>query len=225
MTLILVGAKNQMNKFGKILIIAPHADDEVLGCGGIMQKYGSSVAVLYVTSFHPRIDHEAYLSERKSVLKQAGIHTSFETKFIRATNELDSVPISKVISELEKNINLYKPDTIFTCFPSYNQDHRVVYEATITATRPHDENHFVKNVLVYEQPETLHSQRIGGEVFKPEVFVSINIEDKIRLYSLYASQVREHRSVAAIRGLAALRGSYICKKDAEAFSVVRMSYE
>lgn len=220
----MVGVR-EVNKFGKILIIAPHADDEVLGCGGIMAKYGNSVAVLYVTTFHPNVLYDHYIKERRKVLQQAGIHTYFETPFVLETNRLDNLPISKLISELEEKINTYKPDTIFVCFPSYNQDHRVVYDATITATRPHDKNHFVKNVLIYEQPETLHSQRIGSEVFKPQVFVQINIEDKIKLYNLYASQVRGHRSIAAIKGLASVRGSYISKENAEAFSVARMSYE
>lgn len=214
-----------MNKFGKILIIAPHPDDEVLGCGGIMSKYGNSVSVFYVTSHHPAVSGEVYMKEKYAVLKKAGIYSEITSPYFTLTNKLDTIPMSSIISEIESVIEKLKPDTIFTCFPSYNQDHRVVYEATVTATRPHDKNHFVKNVLVYEQPETLHSNRTEAGIFVPNVFVPIDISSKLELYSVYNSQVRGHRSPETIKGLAALRGSYINKPYAEAFSVLRMTHE
>lgn len=212
-------------KLGKILIIAPHPDDEVLGCGGIMAKYTNNISILYITGFHPGVDNKEYQKEKLSVLKRAKINRVYNSTFELETNKLDSIPISSIISRIESTINFDKPDTVFVCFPSYNQDHRVVYDATITATRPHDTNHFVKNILVYEQPETLHSQRIGSEVFKPQLFVPIDIEEKIELYSLYKTQIRGHRKPETLKGLAALRGSYINKDYAEAFSIVRISCE
>ena len=64
-------------------------------------------------------------------------------------------------------INEIKPDEVYIPHPSYNQDHRVAYESTLTALRPHDLNHFVKRIFVYEQPHMLFWD---DEDFQPNYF-------------------------------------------------------
>ncbi len=207
--------------FGKRLIISPHPDDEVLGCGGIMTKYSSDVTTLYVTAHHPGVDDEIYHKECLSISNKLQTKEMW-SRYLAYTNVLSTLPPTALITSFEDAINECKPDTIFVCFPSYNQDHRVVFDALITATRPHDKNWFVKNVLVYEQPETLHTNRFAA-IFTPRVFVPINIEDKIDLYKLYKSQIRGHRGVDTVRAIATLRGSFIGQPAAEAFDVIRMT--
>lgn len=210
--------------FGKILVIAPHPDDEVLGCGGVLAEYGKNAFILYVTAHHPAVDDKDYAKEYLSVVNEIGANV-FYGPVLHATNELHTLPITILIQRFEEQINLLKPDTVFVCFPSYNQDHRVVFDALITAIRPHDKNWFVKNVLVYEQPETLHTNRLSTLPFEPNVFVEIDIQKKLGLYHLYKSQIRGHRNIETIKGLAVLRGSFIGKPYAEAFACIRMTCE
>lgn len=211
-----------MTNFGKILIISPHMDDEVLGCGGILAKYAKNCHIHYVTGFHPLISQEVYHQENKNLIKHLGC-TASHSVLQDMTNNLATLPISGLISEFEDLIGKKKPDSVFVCFPSYNQDHRYVYDALMTAVRPHDKNWFIKNVFVYEQPETLHTNRIAEAAFRPDVFTEINIEDKIKLYKFYVSQLRGHRNTDTIEALAKLRGSFIAKPYAEAFQCLRLT--
>lgn len=208
--------------FGKILIISPHPDDEVLGCGGIIAKYGKKVHVHYVTCHHPLVDPDVYTAEVHKLHEYTKCAYSFNS-YVEHTNKLHTVPIVYLIGEFERLLSKVKPDSVFVCFPSYNQDHRVVYDALLTAVRPHDRNWVPKNVFVYEQPETLHTNRIGSEPFKPVLFTEIDIKEKIKLYKFYESQVRGHRSPDALEAIAKLRGSFIGKPYAEAFDCVRLT--
>lgn len=211
-----------MVDFGKILIISPHPDDEVLGCGGVIAKYKENVHVHYMTFFHPGVSKEIYWKEHSNLIEYVGCKTSY-SDILDKTNVLHTLPINTIISQLETIIQNVKPETVFVCYPSYNQDHRVVYDALLTATRPHDINWQPKNILIYEQPETLHTNRIGSEQFKPLVFTEIDIEQKIKLYEFYNSQIRGHRGVDTLKGLAKLRGSFISKPYAEAFDCIRLT--
>lgn len=213
-----------MVDFGKILIISPHPDDEVLGCGGIIAKYTKDVHIHYVTFFHPLVPTEKYRAENDKLIQYLGCNVSFSAPdVLLKTNILHTIPITTLIAQFEKVIRNIEPDTVFVCFPSYNQDHRVVYDALLTATRPHDTNWQPKNILVYEQPETLHTNRIGSEPFKPVLFTEINIDEKIKLYKFYKSQIRGHRGTDTLKGLAKLRGSFIAKPYAEAFDCIRLT--
>ena len=166
-----------MKKFKK-MVISPHIDDDVLGCGGIMDE---DTYVLYVGNY------EVY----------------------------------KLINDFLEHIDKIKPEELYVPHPSYNQDHRVVYEAAMIATRPHDNNHFVKKVLLYEQPQVYLWNTTNRE-FKPNYFVPIKIERKIEAYKLMKSQVRTFRSPSLIIDMSRVRGKQVGKEHSvEAFEILR----
>jgi len=204
----------------RILAIVPHRDDAVLGFGGILMKYKDSAdfMLLYFNTVHPNIKQEIYDAEFYKIQETAGFGWSVSQ--LTGVNRLQQIPIVDFIAEIESWINIHEPATLLAPFPSYNQDHRHLYEAAITASRVHDENFYVKNVLLYEQPETLHSNRVGVQ-FVPQHFESINIKQKSALYELYESQLRGHRTVSHVENLAAVRGMQCDKPYAESFMVVR----
>ena len=133
-------------------------------------------------------------------------------------NKVNQYKLQDLLSSFETFISEQKPEEIYIPHPSYNQDHRVTYEAVLTALRPHDKNFFVKKVLVYEQPHVFlwdYSDNINGAI-KPNYFVPIDIERKIKAYKLMPTQVRSFR-----RSMAQLRGQQSNNEYAEAFQIIR----
>lgn len=212
---------------GRILLLSPHMDDEVLGCGGLIHKImldnSADLHIHYFTDVHPLFECEVTRKENKQFIEAVGATGSI-SMFGNMTNKLEMVPIIEHITEIENLVNDYKPDTVLVTFPSYNQDHRRVFEATITATRPHDKNYYVKNILLYEQPETIHSNRLEP-YFIPHIFLPIDMDGKFDLYGIYETQVRGHRTLGHLQALAALRGSQCNSQFAESFMVTRLTYK
>ena len=215
------------------LIIAPHVDDDVLGCASMID---ADAVTLYcgVDAFH-EVSSEERHREALAVQEARGnaiwwptttpcdsvrCH-HYETK--RAVNEYD---VPSLIADITSAINVYRADEVLIPWPSYNQDHRAVYEAAMVALRPHDRNYFVRTVLVYEGSQVnFWDWAQPGTAFRPNYFVPVDIESKIALYSLMASQVRPFRSPEHLRALAAVRGGEIGAEYAEAFMALRMVVE
>lgn len=197
----------------KKLVISPHIDDEVLGCGGILDK---DTFVL-----HCGVEDRSYVSaeERLKEIKEAQKMAGFQMKLLK--NEVNHYAEADLIGDFESTINEVKPEMAFIPHPSYNQDHRAVYNAALIALRQHDINFFVKKVLVYEQPQDVFWDFNNEKGFKPNYFVPIDIERKLKLYSLLKTQVRPFRSPEHVRAIAVLRGGQSNCRHAEGFEALR----
>ena len=195
-----------------ILVLSPHIDDEVLGCFSFL---GPDCFVL-----HFGAENRPYVSrlQRIQELERAAGILGFQWQLL--DNPVNNYRMQDLIASIEQSINRLRPLTVLMPEPSYNQDHRAVYDAGLVATRPHDTNWFVPNVLIFEQPDSMvwfHSAPSEATYFR-----EIQIERKLAAYALYASQVRGHRSPEILSALARLRGGQICKPYAEAFRVKRI---
>ena len=204
----------------KKLIISPHIDDEVLGCGGILDE---DTFVLYCGMDEAHIKHD-WVRNRPSVenrldeLKSVVEVTKHSYDILH--NKVNHYVIQDLIGSVEKSINDLKPLEIYIPHPSYNQDHRAVYEASLTALRPHDLNYFVKRVFVYEQPHVFFWNH-GNSNFEPNYYVEIDILRKVELYELMKTQVRKFRSSEHVGAIAQLRGGQSGYDFAEAFQILR----
>ena len=199
----------------KRVIIAPHVDDDVLGCGGILDV---TCLVVYCGIDESGIPNRPSLKERLEEVQAVKDITGHKTKILN--NLVNQYKEKDLIGQIEEIINEYGPEEIYVCHPSYNQDHRAVYDATMVALRPHDKNHFVKKVFVYEQPHMLFWDN-GDVDFKPNYFTQISIEKKIEVYETMKSQVRSFRSPEHLRAIAKLRGGQSNCEYAEAFQILR----
>jgi LmbE family N-acetylglucosaminyl deacetylase len=195
----------------KKLIISPHIDDEVVGCGGILDE-DTYVYFCGVDEFH-EISQEERVAEAKNVSEFFGYKYGIDTD--TTVNNYNGI---KFINRFQNVINAQKPDKVYIPYPSYNQDHREIYDAAMIALRPHDRNFFVKKVLVYEGMGAVQWYKSDYEV---NHFREIDLEKKIAGYLLHKSQVRGHRSCTHIRALAVLRGSQIGVGHAEGYIVKR----
>ena len=205
----------------KKLIISPHVDDDVLGCGGILDK---DTFVLYCGLNESDFPDGIKRPSLQTRIKEADLVSSFcGHDYEILENKVNHYKITELINDFETTINKLQPEEIFIPYPSYNQDHRTVYEAVLTALRPHDKNYFVKKVFVYEQPHVFlwdYSHNINSK-FNPNYYIPIDINYKIKAYKCMKTQVRSFRSPDMLESLAKLRGSQSNNEYAEAFQIIR----
>ena len=197
------------------LIISPHVDDDVLGCGGILDE---SCFVLYCGLDETGIPNRPSSKERICEIHSVINVTNHQYKILN--NLVNRYDDYKLINQIETEINNVKPNEVYVCHPSYNQDHKAVYDASMIALRPHDRNHFVKRVFLYEQPQVYLWNTTNRE-FKANYFVPIDINKKIKVYELMKSQVRSFRSPEHIKSNSKLRGGESNCDYAEAFEILR----
>lgn len=219
----------------KILIVAAHPDDEVLGCGGTIAKYtkeGSRVYCLFLGRGKASrggkvIQKEQTLLEREAQrsAKILGISKIFFENF--PDQQYDSVPILKIIQAVEEIKNRIKPDIIFTHhFGDLNKDHQVTYEAVMTAFRPLPKE-TVRNIYSFEIPSSTEwGAPKRKNYFVPNVFVDISetFNKKIKALGAYKSEIRLYphpRSVKGIEIIARRWGMASGKELAEAFELIR----
>ncbi len=221
----------------KILIIAAHPDDEVLGCGGTMARLANSGNEVYtlilgegVTSRDEQRDADKRQGEisalQEQIRKANGILGVIEiATFNFPDNRFDSVDLLDIIKAIEKIKNKIKPDVIFTHYKDdLNVDHKITYDAVLTATRP-VENESVKEIYSFE---VLSSTEWNYPLsFSPDIFFDISeyIDLKIQAMEAYASELKDYphpRSLKAIKLSAENWGYKTGLKYAEAFKTVRV---
>jgi N-acetylglucosamine malate deacetylase 1 len=222
-----------IDNFDKILVIAPHPDDETLGVGGTIARLsdmGKKVSVLFVSGHLPPIykekDFEKTKLEALHAMKILGVKKSEFLKIPATT--LSNYPVVKLNSGIKRFFDKVKPNVVFIPFPDRHIDHRVIFDASVVTCRPVDKN-APKIVLAYETLSETHWNVPGVEpMFSPEFFVDISKFLKIKSQALncYESQINENssRSVVATEALAKFRGSQNGCLYAEAFKVVRIVF-
>lgn len=203
-----------MGEAGVDLIISPHLDDEVLGASSFLQE---GITVLYITDEHPLFPNKLNITESKHLQKHIGFN-AIRQKL--PTNAVATAGEAALIALVEDTVRLVQPDTVLLPFPSYNQDHRAIYEAALAALRVHDRNHFVRRVLVYEEPDVWGTMR-KVEPFRPTYFRRIDMARKLELWDFYRTQQRGHRTADDIKAIAHARGMQSHLDYAEAFEVLR----
>ena len=199
----------------KRLIIAPHVDDDVLGCGGILDK---SCHVVYCGLDETGLEDRPTMGDRLKEINDVQSITGHS--FDVLNNLVNRYDEFKLIGQLENAINTIKPKEVYVCHPSYNQDHKSVYNASMIALRPHDTNYFVPKVFLYEQPQVYFWNTTNRD-FQANYFVGIDIDKKIKVYETMKSQVRSFRSSEHIRANSKIRGGQSNHEYAEAFEILR----
>ena len=219
-----------------ILIISPHADDEILGCGGTIAKYvklGYFVYIAILTNANlgdpKKFPKSKITTVRNEALKSHSYLGIKKTIFFDfPAPNLHNFDNFKIANEIEKLLFKIKPIQIFIPFPGdLHLDHQAIYRASLVAARARN-NKFIKNILCYEvMSETECIPNNINSSFKPNYFIEIDkyFNNKIKALKYYKSQLHDFphpRSLKAIQALAEYRGSTINVNKAEAFSVERL---
>lgn len=223
----------------RVLVVAAHPDDEVLGCGGTILRHTSNadtVRILIlaegVTSRDPLRDkekHSVELAQLHADSTEAAKRLGAESVRLCSfpDNRMDRLDLLDVVKEVEHEISAFQPNIVYTHHSGdVNIDHRITHDAVITACRPLPGNP-VETLLFFEILSSTEWQIPSpGRIFTPNWFVNIEekFEGKLNALHCYASEMREFphpRSYEGVRSLASYRGTTIGCKYAEAFSLGR----
>ena len=225
-----------MNK--KILVIAAHPDDEILGIGGTVAKHileGDECFTLIlgegITSRYekPDLSDNNKVNELHNATFKAAKNIGYKEVYLEKLpdNRFDSVDLLDIIKLIEMYIDKIKPDIIYTHHGGdMNIDHRKTYEAVLTATRPIGEN-YVNEIYCFETISSTEWNFEYVNTFRPNYFVDITstLDKKLEAIKFYEGEMREFphpRSIKNLISTAEKWGSIISVNYAEAFEVVRI---
>ena len=216
----------------RVIVIAPHPDDETLGVGGTLLRKkaeGATIAWVIVTKISMEFGWNAEKVKQRDdeINRVAQLYDFDEVHTLNfQTTQLDAIPMSDIVKAISNVFKSFRPEEVFVPHPSdIHTDHWVVFNAVSACTKwfryPS-----VKRVLAYE---TLSETDFGlgtDQAFRPNVFVDIAdfVTKKLVAMDIYASEVGEFpfpRSHEAIRAQATLRGAASGYKSAEAFELLR----
>jgi LmbE family N-acetylglucosaminyl deacetylase len=210
----------------KILVIAPHADDEVLGCGGYLlhqKKLGAEISIVIGTigGTDSRQDLVTRVNEFKAICDKLG--ASGCVMFQNKDAMMDTIPAFEITSRLDSIVDSIRPDEMFINYRSLHQDHIKMYDCALASARLR-EGYAPKLIALYEYPfATTQVGPIGGGFMYHDI--SDCMEDKVALFEMYSSQIRNSPSPLnreGITALARLRGVECGVDYAEKFYVQKI---
>ena len=215
-----------------ILVVAPHPDDEVLGCGGALLKHkenGDNITIVYVTEMQEKQGFqknkiESRLQEINHIKKQLNASIYFLNY---PTASLSDADVVTIVPQMSKIFSECAPEIVY--LPHYydaHTDHGVAFKAAFSCTKVF-RYPSIKRVLTYETiSETDFSPAYASHVFVPNYFVDVSgfLLQKIELMKIYESELGNHpfpRSIESIKALATLRGAAAGVVSAEAFCFLK----
>ena len=166
----------------KILVIAPHSDDEILGCGGYILseiQQGAQVHVVFGTvgGCDVRQPLERRLQEVDTVARETGY--TYDILYYNKDAEMDTLPAREITTAIDGVLAKFKPDEVFVNYPSHHQDHVVMYQCAKAAMRL-KEDICPSLFALYEYPFVNSADKIPGGLFYFNIEKFIN--EKIRLF-------------------------------------------
>ncbi len=232
----------------KILVVCAHPDDETIGMGGTLKKLSKDhdVTVLFVaegitarrkSGFENNPVYDVSNEEMEKMKEEIEIRKDHarealkilgvnKMRFLNLPNqELDQVPLLRIIKEIEKEIEETQCKMIFTHhFNDLNLDHGVVYEATITAARPLPGTP-VSMIASFEIPASTDWK--APYQFKPNLFIDISneLQSKVEALKAYHYEIRKppHPRSKEMTEAGAFRwGSLSGYNSSEAFEIIRL---
>ena len=227
----------------RVLILSPHPDDEVIGCGGLISRVkdaGGQVFVNFVTLGDTRDRTERGLStadERITEIQKVASQLAFDKWDVALQGteyhlRLDTMAQHDLIGVLEHastlSLQAVEPTVVLLPSPlSYNQDHRAVAEAAITALRPVGPTGDARPVEIVAIFEEVADQWTPRSDVAPNLFVALqqrHLDAKLDAMRAYVSQARPHphtRSLEALQTMAVVRGAHSGLGYAEAYRCIR----
>lgn len=205
-----------------LLIFSPHADDEILGCGGLISKVKKMKGYVHVCLF----SCGDFKNMRKKEFETVMTYLNVDSFNILYSDEfhlkIDTVPTFELIQNMEQVLNKIKPSLCALPYPSFNQDHKAIYEAGIAALRAQENKY--NDIIVYEYPQV--GWNLYDPPFTPNLYLDIGefIDRKVECFELYKSQQKTSKYAISSDGiltLAKYRGKEVSLQYAEGYMLKR----
>jgi LmbE family N-acetylglucosaminyl deacetylase len=218
----------------RVVVVAPHADDEVIGCGATIAKHikaGDEVTVVIATNASvgaPELfSVDQMINTRSEAIEAHQFLGVKETIFLEfPAPALNAFPEFKISLEVSKIFQKIKPTHLYLPHPGdIHQDHKAIYRASLVAARPQG-NDKISNIYCYETLSETEWTPMQEKPFVPNHFVDVTdvFSKKTEAMKFFGSQIKEFphsRSIEAFEALAMYRGATVGVERAEAFSVER----
>jgi len=221
-----------------ILVIVSHPDDEVLGCGGSISRFARAGQDVYIAILSrglgarygedqdvPEELLQAISRQSNTVAQQLGARRLFLHDL--PDNRFDTIPLLRIVKIIEDLVSTVTPEIIITHHGGdLNIDHRRVFQAAVTATRPAG-SALVRDLYSCEIPSSTEwAFQHTGHAFRPNVFIDITdtLEEKVRALQVYESETRTFphpRSPEGVKVTAQRWGMVSGCRAAEAFELIR----
>ncbi|MDR2646016.1 MAG: PIG-L family deacetylase [Holosporaceae bacterium] len=163
-----------------VIVIAPHPDDETLGCGGTILKHkeaGDSVYCVFVTSMWEEYgfsEDQIKIQEQQinNVSRVYNFDDIFQLKY--PTTRLDIIPMAEIIFEISGVFKQVMPEVVYLPNRSdVHSDHRVVFYAAFACTKAF-RCPSIKKILMYETiSETNLMPAFADNMFIPNYYINI----------------------------------------------------
>jgi N-acetylglucosamine malate deacetylase 1 len=217
----------------RVLVLAAHPDDEVLGMGGTIALHaavrGDEVRIVCVTDgSSTQYPGDTALRERKNdearrAARELGVEDYVHLDL--PDMRLDTIPHVEVNRVVEEHVRGFRPDLVYTPHPDVNRDHCALFDSVGVATRPIP-GQPVRRVLTYAPTSSTEWTPAARNWFVPNWFVDVTetIERKLAAFACYETERREYphpRSERALRAYAEFFGASVGCEYAEPFVLVR----
>lgn len=228
-------ARKALSESGQksVMVVAPHPDDETLGCGGALLRHlqnGDELHWVIMTNMEARQGFSTQrIASRETEIQQVAARYQFKNVFRGqfATMELDQYSMVELVDFVSSAVCAAQPNIIYMPFPGdIHSDHTMVYDAVKSCTKSF-RYPSVTSLRVYETlSETDFALATQTHNFHPNLFVSIGefLDEKLAIMRIYDSELGIHpfpRSERAIRAQATLRGTIAGVEAAESFMTIR----
>ncbi|MDB4851990.1 PIG-L family deacetylase [Alphaproteobacteria bacterium] len=223
----------------RVLVVAAHPDDEVLGMGGTLLKHyrdGDEISVIFMSDgvtgrdvkYDPQKRAEEIQSRKEMALVASTFYGSQNLSFLDLPNlRMDKEYILDVTKQIERHIAEFDPTIVYTHFGSdTNIDHGITNKACVVALRPTPDRKVASLRLFEVCSSTEYSPMMFGDDFVPNLYIDITdfSEKKLSLLECYSFEMRQSphpRSLDSIVARDIYRGSSVGLHRAEAFIEIR----
>ncbi len=211
----------------RVLVIAAHPDDEVLGCGGTVALHtraGDQVTAVIVC------EGESLRYGREGVGQRSHIQCAAEKLGVEDVRQLefpdqrlDTLTLTEIITPLEKIVREVRPKIIYCQYGGdINRDHYLLFQALLVATRPTEE--WIEAIYAFDTASS--TEWAYPRTFAPDTWVDISstLDIKLEAMACYTSELRPYphpRSLKALEHRARAWGNQNCLEAAEVFMTVR----
>jgi LmbE family N-acetylglucosaminyl deacetylase len=211
----------------RILIVAAHPDDELLGCGGTIALHvqaGDAVTAIIACEGESLRYREQPVDMESQTRKAATTLGVADLRLLGFRDQgLDGVPLTEIITPIEQVVREIRPHVVYCQYGGdINRDHEILFKALLVAIRPTES--YIQAIYSFDTASS--TEWAFPRTFVPDTWVDISatLELKLRAMACYRSETRPYphpRSLEALRNRAKAWGNQTCVDSAEVFMTVR----